>query len=174
MTQRVGISPLGEMISILPISLRPLIVLQGVIHPYSLIHRSIVLVWRLEFSRSVIHYSSRAASEVRIDLEVYVQIALRWLVTACSPIIHEVCYVWSPSTFSTEFTWILQTDIGFFLVEILVIGPCRGFTGFMIASGGVLSERYGHETEHKTVPFISLATGLNSVKLINCRNHLTA
>ena len=35
--------------------------------------------------------------------------------------------------------------IGFFLVEIRGAGPCRGAsTGFMVESGGVLSERYGH------------------------------
>ena len=35
--------------------------------------------------------------------------------------------------------------IGFFLVEIRVAGPCRGAsTDFTVASGGVLSEGYGH------------------------------
>ena len=36
--------------------------------------------------------------------------------------------------------------IGFFLVEIRGPGPCRGAsTGFMVASGGVLTEGYGHD-----------------------------
>ena len=38
------------------------------------------------------------------------------------------------------------SHIGFVLVEIRGTGPCRGAsTGFMVASGGVLSEGYGHE-----------------------------
>ena len=36
--------------------------------------------------------------------------------------------------------------IGFFLVEIRVASPCQGASkGFMVASGGVLSEGYEHD-----------------------------
>ena len=36
-------------------------------------------------------------------------------------------------------------EIGFYFPDAIFVGPCRGAsTGFMIASGGVLSEGYGH------------------------------
>ena len=43
------------------------------------------------------------------------------------------------------YDYLLIPLIGFFLVEIKVAGPCLGATtGFMVASGGVLSDGYGH------------------------------